>query len=271
MQVVCSEGEHFTDERVVLCKKCGLIFLNPREAYVEEFYQSDEYNEVIREGAAPSENMIKKTRSLSEVRVPLVAEFLPEAGTHLDIGTGTGFFPKGVKEHTNLDVIAIEATPGFAKWAAETHGITVINDMFPCKIPVDDIVSVSLIHVAEHLSNPFTAIMRIYDLLPIDGIFILEYPDMLRAVSRDSFSAKHYFQKSHIYEFHFGFLVKFLLELGFSLESAHSYKEFPIDKNVMMVLRKTDTPTPVINESTPEKILTFLEMHNVPVRPEVSK
>ena len=279
IRVICIIGEHFIDERVCICMKCGLIFLNPREAKLEDFYASDAYSKLIREGEKPSENIIKRTKKLSEMRIGLIKKFLPESGTHVDIGSGSGYLLKAIRDNSNLDVLGIEATPGFANWSAVEHDINVMVGTFPCDIDIDDLASISLIHVIEHLPEPFVALQKIYDLLPLGGMFFIEFPDLLRALDtrkskegKSLFSAQTYFQKSHIFDFYFGFMGKFLLGLGFEIESTFLWDMFPLNKNVLIVLKKTDRSGEIDFEVNPREVIDFIarNIEDEPVRPEVS-
>ena len=279
IRVIAVVGAHFIDERVVICMKCGLVFLNPREAMLEDFYASDAYSKLIREGEKPSENIIERTKKLSEMRIKLIKSHLPDSGTHVDIGSGTGQLLKVIHDNSNLDVLGIEATPGFANWSSEEHNINVMVDMFPCDIPVDDLASISLIHVVEHLPEPFEALQKIYDLLPMGGIFIIEFPDLLRALDtrktkdgKSVFDAQTYFQKSHIFDFYFGFMGKFLVELGFDIKCTYIWDEFPLNKNVMIVLEKTGHSDSADYNVSPMDVVKFIGsvINNEPVRPEVS-
>ena len=279
MRVMVTVGEHFIDERVVICMKCGLIFLNPREANLEDFYASDAYSKLIRDGETPSDDIIDRAEHLSAMRIKLISKYLPKSGLHVDIGSGAGYLLKEIRDNTELEVLGIEATPGFAEWSMEEHNTNVVVDLFPCDIEVDNLASISLIHVIEHLPKPFVALRKIYDLLPLGGIFIIEFPDVLRALDtrkdedgKSTFEAQTYFQKSHIYDFYLKFLGRFLMELGFDIKGTILWDFFPLNKNVLLILEKTGISYEVEDKWSPMDVVKFIGevVGDEPVRPEVS-
>lgn len=246
MRVVFSGGQYFTDERTVMCLNCGLVFINPRLANVKEFYGSDEYSSLIREGDTPSEHIIKRTEALAGYRIDLLKDHLPDSGTHLEIGSGSGYLAKAIQDETDLRVVAIEPSPGFANWSREEHGIEVMVEEFPCDLDhIEDIQSVSLIHVLEHFSNPFWILDHISHMLPTGGIFVLEYPDLMQALERQKvedglFEPRTYFQKSHLFDFYFGVLAPELMMRKFQINKIYIFDTFPIDKNVLIIMTKLD-------------------------------
>ena len=255
MRVVFSNGLHFTDERTVMCLNCGLVFINPRLANIKNFYGSDDYSNLIREGETPSEHVKKRTAALAGYRMKLLKDYLPESGTHIEIGSGSGYLAKAIQDRTNMRVVGIEPSPGFANWSKEEHGIEVLVEEFPCDLThIEDIQSVSLIHVLEHFTNPFWVLDNISSLLPTGGKFILEYPDLMQALERQrveggAFEARTYFQKSHLFDFYFGVLAPELMMRKFKISQIFVFETFPLDKNVLIVMDKQTKIPPMEDDA----------------------
>jgi SAM-dependent methyltransferase len=144
---------------VVCCNDCGTHFLHPepsesvlKDSYSEKYHGTREKKFV---------GFIQQIR-ISEVnrRYKLCKKRLPENGKMLDIGCGEGLFIEKFNFH-GVDVLGIEVSD-IADQRSSKKGLRVIKDTFE-KIDLkgEKFDLISLIHVFEHLSQPFEVLDKI--------------------------------------------------------------------------------------------------------------
>ena len=175
-----------TDEefQVVECKRCGLLYVNPRptEAEMEKFYpEAYAWKETLEADSLLTEWVRRLEKGyryhLLKDEVSKVIKYTGRrSGKVLDVGCGTG---------DRLDVFR---TQGFATYGVETSdsanyakqhlNLNVSKgDLFSASFPDRFFDIVALYNVLEHTHNPKRACDEIHRILKDDGFLVIQVPN----------------------------------------------------------------------------------------------
>jgi 2-polyprenyl-3-methyl-5-hydroxy-6-metoxy-1,4-benzoquinol methylase len=103
-------------------------------------------------------------------------EFLPKKGRVLEIGCAMGTTLNGFREK-GWQVLGVEPEKWTSDIAKMRHGLEVICAPFQeAGLPKESFDAILLLHVIEHVSNPFKALCDIADLVRPGGYLVLETP-----------------------------------------------------------------------------------------------
>lgn len=160
-----------------ICRKCGLICLNPRwdEAGYAEYYRSSYYHSYLA-----VENLHPQPDERGEAITTATSQIAPSTASILEIGTGFG---------TNLVSLFRRGYSNLSGIEVDEKCCRVIQDSIPsCKIfhgTLEDYVAtetgkhdlVILSHVLEHFVDPGIALKQVRKLLRSDGKLMILVPD----------------------------------------------------------------------------------------------
>ena len=244
--LVTEEGDRFSGEKAVLCKNCGLVFLNPRmsDAAITEYYLSNTFSEEVRGSSTPTAEALDYRDMRAQRRWRFLKDVLPTSQKRcLEIGSSSGNFLRILKNH-GYDVTGIDPSAGFAEYA-RSQGMNSLVGNFPDDLPDDTPFDmIFMFHVLEHVVDPLAMLKSIRRYLKDDGRFILEYPDVALASQR-FFLSPTYFQKAHLYDFSEETLAVYFARAGFEIE--HTFfeeKVNPYDRNVLLVVKASQPHEP---------------------------
>lgn len=170
------KGEVF---RIVKCKICGLVYLNPRPSkdgirqyyplqYWSRIYSSVNIEDTTIWGIPWREAMRKKAKPILKYK---------KAGKLLDIGCGDGSLLKFLKD-LDWEIYGVELGEEASRFARENLGLDVFGGRLgEANYPSRSFDVVSLFHSLEHLPDPLETLRKIYSLLKQDGIVVIEVPN----------------------------------------------------------------------------------------------
>lgn len=170
----------------VLCRTCGLVFINPRPS-------ADEYQEIYkryseeRHSLDTPELIVKYIKSIeNKTKGQSVAEFLRpyihSGARALDIGAGAGVLAAALRDYLKIDVTAIEPGVLLAKTVSEYYQLPFFNGNFNQYIAAHSNEQFDLLilhHVFEHFSDPVKELFKLKQKLAPDGILYIEVPNVL--------------------------------------------------------------------------------------------
>ena len=235
----CGSANHkilFTNDRyglnikMVLCKKCGFMFLNPRmtQNSADFFYNSDVYRNVLnhtefdKETTADWEEFEKNPKKLS---FDIINSLNLKYHSVCDIGAGNGFNLK-LFELAGKDALGYEPSE-FLYNFAKKKDLNVINGF------VDDVKGeydlVTMIHVLEHLINPINVLKKIRK--HIKKYLFIEVP-----ASINKFQSIQY---AHNYYFSLNTLSHIVTNCGFK-RIYIDYKQGHVNDMVYALFEKSD-------------------------------
>jgi len=157
------------NDRVVKCKNCKFIYLNPRikQKIIDKSYSFSKDRKFISQNRNRIKTF-KNTLSLISNQIDFSNKKI------LDIGSGGGAFLKACKDR-NITAEGIEPNKWLVNYSKKKYGINIstknlnkVNKTFHI---------VSLFDVLEHIPNIKLAINKIYKLVKKDGFLIINVPD----------------------------------------------------------------------------------------------
>jgi SAM-dependent methyltransferase len=160
--------------RLVRCRFCGLLYLNPRlnptaisELYDRDYYEGKGFDKHVNylNDLLRSDEDSKIVRPQETVRI--IGELKPPPSTHLDFGCGIGdLMCRSSRYGYKSEGYEISQ---FARNFAARHGFTIYGCLD--EIPSARYDVITAIEVLEHCSSPFDALRTIHRALKLGGIF----------------------------------------------------------------------------------------------------
>ena len=205
-----SSGDETLIDQVVKCRKCGLIYINPR-------INPDLIIKGYSEGEDPTFVSQAKGRELTFARCLKQIEKLKRNGKILDVGTAGGSF-LAVAKRKGWDVYGCEPNKWLCNWAKENYGIDVRQgDIFRQKYESNFFDVVTLWDVLEHTPDPMAALKECSRILKPGGLLVVNYPDIGSSIARIMRSKWIFLLSVHLYYFTPKTIRKALNKSGFSV------------------------------------------------------
>jgi len=193
--------------KVMRCKRCGLVCLNPRPKEIIHYYA--ERKEVIEKDyfLFLDPDRIKKVKGLKK------------RGRILDIGFGHGYFLFDMSKE-GWQVYGNELSKTGYDFARNRLGLENIynSDLLSLNFPENFFDVVTMWHTLEHMKKPQEILRRINRLLKDGGVLIVECPNFSSLQSR-FFKEKWYALDlpRHLYQFTHRVLERLLKLASFEI------------------------------------------------------
>lgn len=214
----CSNLGHGKHHRIVRCKKCGLIYSNPREPLekIQSLYKGvkdDIYHEALA-GRIKTFNKILLRPEMKDVGRSI-----------LEIGCYTGLFMK-LAAQKGFNVLGIEPSTWAAQIGRKEYGLEIINSgIYDAKIDRKfDIIC--MWDVLEHLPDPGLALKICHNMLLDNGILAIS--TMRCEGAFYSFCGRYWpwFMKMHLFYFTTNALSRMLEKNGFKIIAIYPYAHY---------------------------------------------
>jgi 2-polyprenyl-3-methyl-5-hydroxy-6-metoxy-1,4-benzoquinol methylase len=182
---VCKSADFSTAFKKVIykgkrCNNCGLIYISPITADVNEIYTND-----ISSSPSGYYRLSEKYDNMTfEKRLRLI-ELYSEKGKFLDIGCSTGNF-LGVAEKNGWDAAGIEPNPESARICIERN-FKVEQDFLTENISAkykENFDAIYMGDVIEHVTDPLNLIILAMNMLKPRGVLMIVTPDFDSLVAR---------------------------------------------------------------------------------------
>ncbi len=222
-----SSGSEISHDRIVRCRRCGLMYVSPRlkPELIFEGY-SEGSDEIFVSQASHRERTFRRT-------LPFLTRFVPEAararlGTTeppriLDVGTAGGSF-LAVAKAAGWEVRGVEPNRWLCDWAREHYGIQVDNgDLFAARYPDDSFDAATLWDVLEHVPDPRALLDEVKRVLRPGGVLLVNYPDKGSVIARAMGRRWVFNLTVHLYYFTRRTLRRMLDETGFEVVKFRPY------------------------------------------------
>ncbi len=230
--------------RTTVCRKCGLIFTNPRpdKEWFEDFYRHH-YRQFYENVSIPDEAYLSRDfiRGRHSRNVEFLSRFLPDSGSLIDIGCAEGtFLHLFLQRFPRWKVWGIEPSEDFSAFAKSYYQIdSIINgsieDLHNYNLNRFDIITAS--HVLEHLLDPNIIFIEARNLLKKNGLLFIDVPD-IESNSR-GIGNLHI---AHVYHFSERTLSNFLHKHGFRLVMSCKGREAQVPWTFQIIGQKLPHP-----------------------------
>jgi SAM-dependent methyltransferase len=165
--------------RIVECRRCGLMYSNPRIRPADQDVVKDYDPDVTGDAAAYDPGRFDKermqVRDYADTRAYL-ASLYPDRGLLIELGCGMGFLLKAFADD-GWDVTGIEPDRGFCRFIEREHQLKAIPAILEDSgIPNGSVDVVVMLHVIEHVPDPLATLQAIHRVLKPGGHLVLETP-----------------------------------------------------------------------------------------------
>lgn len=176
-----------------------------------------------------SDEKITARRSNAEDRIKIFRKYA-NLDNLCDIGTGEGIFLQVLKDFGYINIVGVEPNMEYLDFI-QSDRLNIIRGSIEDVggiIKKNNIRTVTMLHLIEHLADPASSLEEIYDYLPAGGFLIIETPD----IDAYSFKRTNYRQglvcREHLFYFNRQNLIKLLKKTGFKI-IASGKKDFDQD------------------------------------------
>jgi len=165
--------------RLVKCKRCGLIYLNPRptQQEINELYSAKYHVGGLLGQEPKTEEEVEKEINKSIGRAEEIVKQFGKTGKLLDIGCGAGFFIACLKRY-GWEVSGVEISEWASKFAKGKLGLNVFHGTVEDYRSNERFDVITMYHVLEHLPDPLGSLRRISTLLNDDGVLVIKGPNL---------------------------------------------------------------------------------------------
>jgi len=164
--------------RLVRCRQCGLVYLNPRPSPGEiGRYYPDDYEPFTRPNRGRGGRLARwsYTRYLDK-RCKVVMR-RKSSGRLLDVGCATGEFLSRMREY-GWQVQGVEPSSAAAETARQEYGLDVFTgELTEARFPDRHFDVITLWDVLEHVRDPLAELAEINRTLKDDGLLVIELPN----------------------------------------------------------------------------------------------
>jgi SAM-dependent methyltransferase len=182
--------------RAVICKSCGLVWLDPRPFDAREFYEK-EYRVAYKSAYTPKPKHIVRAGKVALSRLDKIRQLFPASKAILDVGTGGGEFAY-LLQSLGHKVSGVEPNRGYADYSVKEYDLKVqLGFVQECAFLPESFDVITIWHVLEHTENPGAVLALLRSWLKSDGILVVEVPNIEATCQ----SPKSTFHEAHLYYF----------------------------------------------------------------------
>ena len=165
--------------RLVKCKQCGLVYLNPRltQQEINKEYSAEYHIKRLLREEPKTKKEIEKEINKNIGRAEEIVKQFGNNGKLLDIGCGAGFFIAYLKRY-GWDVTGVDISEWASKFAKEKLGLNVFTGSVEEIEFNDKFYVITMYHILEHLPDPLRTLKRILELLADDGVLVVKGPNL---------------------------------------------------------------------------------------------
>jgi SAM-dependent methyltransferase len=173
-----ASGDELLIDRLVLCRRCGFQYVNPRLR--EELIVSG-----YTEGQDPTYvSQLEARERTFEQSLDEIERAAGGRGRLLDIGTAAGAFVASARRR-GWDAEGCEPNRWMAEWGSQHYGIRIRQGgLFDQDYEEGAFDVVTLWDVIEHTTDPRRVLERCRALLKPGGILVVNYPDIRSWIAR---------------------------------------------------------------------------------------
>ena len=247
----------FEDKRhgqIVSCRRCGFVFVNPRE-------DQSKFLEAYRR-LSPKEYLLEKEnrKLIFEENLNLIEKHVERRGKLLDIGCSVGLF-LNVAMNRGWDVKGVEISAQNAAFAREHFNLDVISgNIKDLNFERASFDVITLWDVLEHLQDPGVVMTKVHSVLRNHGLCVLNTPNIGSNVAKRMGEKWLGIVRMHLYYFNKETLTMFLLKHGFKIVYEGTYRRVFTVKYIVQKLSYHSKPFGRLLDIILLKVLNLGEM-----------
>lgn len=202
--------------RTVICRKCGLVWTDPRpsEDEIRDFY-AREYRLKYKGAYQPKLKHVYRAIQVGMTRFYSLQALLSQANKILDVGSGGGEFVYLLRA-LGYDARGIEPNEGYALYARNELGLPIeVGFLKELNSRGEVFDLITLFHVLEHLEDPCGTLLHLRHLLGTEGRLVIEVPN----IESTSQAPNHRFHFAHLYNFNSATLQAVSQLAGYEVEA----------------------------------------------------
>lgn len=209
------------DVRNVVCRRCGLVFINPRPEpeEIRDTYTSGNFSVQARGSLTPSPVKVYHSEVSALARYRRLIDRGPRGvatGLALEIGCGIGSFLRLLRG-AGWEVTGLEPDAGYAQFGSRRYGIAIEPKLFEAAAPGADALDlIASFHVIEHVVSPRSFLTQIAAALRPGGLLYLEHPCIERPYGGN---LDLFFWSAHLTSLSAGTLGRLLRDVGLAVEA----------------------------------------------------
>ena len=210
-QIFRSSGDEILLDQLVLCKQCGLKYLNPRlpQGLILEGY-SNGTDETFVSQVQARERVFSKS-------LDFIERFISHRGQILDVGTAGGSFLDVAKQR-GWEVAGCEPNHWLSEWGRKRYGIPIkAGTIFDMELEDTSFDVVTLWDVLEHAPDPKAVLNECNRILKPGGLLVVNYPDIDSLIARLMGRKWVFLLSVHLYYFTLETMRKMLQLSGFQV------------------------------------------------------
>lgn len=239
----------------VICKKCGLIYINPRmtkdgyKLYYEDEYRSKTINNGEKGSGFRVEKLHETTRGHGRFLGELIKKYLNIPGVIMEVGSGPGGVLYGLKEILNREVVGIEPSLEESDYANKV-GIKTYHTLMEDFEGVEKYAAVVSTQSLNHYLDPKFFFTWSYNSLLENGILVLEVMNFRQQLKKAG-KFKNAVKIDHVYMYTPEVLKDFVKSAGFEILDFHADEYMKLDRvqgiprvHIRIVAKKINGKTP---------------------------
>ena len=214
------DGEHLATQRrfrIVRCRACGLVYVNPRPASADLVPLYAEYHTRDGENEASWDRLMRRI-FVESAAILCASRNGSGQGRLLDVGSGYGAFVALMRER-GWDAEGVDPSPAVVA-AASSKGRPVrlgtLKEVHGDRGSYD---AITMFYVLEHLPDPLAALRKASGLLAPGGTLLIRVPHttpIVRLLAPLGLGGALYDPPFHLYDFSPTVLQEMLRQTGFA-------------------------------------------------------
>lgn len=164
--------------RIVECRRCRLMYSNPRVRPVDEEIVSALEPESDESVADIDNRFGKEAGQVRDYRNTIrhLARLYPNRGKLLEVGCGAGYLLKAFADD-GWDVTGVEPDKRFCTYVEKAQGLRCLpTTLEDSGIPDGSVDVIVMLHVIEHVPDPTATLQAIFRALKPGGHLVMETP-----------------------------------------------------------------------------------------------
>lgn len=200
--------------RTVICKKCGLLWSDPRPNEAKEYYAHN-YRLDYKGSSTPKLKHIFRAGRIAIERRGKISGCVKKGDIVLDVGSSGGEFVYLLNKKGCL-AEGVEPNINYANYSVKEYGLKIhIGLAQNIDLEKEKYDVITAWHMLEHTENPYNILLKLKDALKPTGILIIELPN----IAAPNQSSKHRFHKAHLFNFNYSTLENICVKAGYTVKN----------------------------------------------------